>query len=47
MRDCRGIEETKLKVKKAEDNQKEIERLLREIGGLGEMVDRKLEQLNI
>ena len=43
LRDSRGIEETKIKVKKAEDNQKEIERLLREISGLGEMVDRKLE----
>ena len=31
-----------MKLKKAEDNQKEIEKLLREIGSLGEMVDRKL-----
>jgi hypothetical protein len=43
LKDSRGIEETKLKLKKAEYNQREIERLIREVHTLGDLVDRKLE----
>ena len=43
LRESRGVDDTKEKVKKAEDNQKEIEMLIRQIGDLGNMIDRKLE----
>ena len=47
LRESRGVDDTKEKLRKAEDNQKEIEMLIRQIGDLGSKIDAKLEQLNI
>lgn len=47
LRESRGVDDTKAKILKAEENQKEIEMLIRQIGDLGQKIDGKLEQLNI